>query len=181
MKCTSYNLWPNTQGWVFLFGSVCLHVREMSMCACIKFLIMIWGKSVLSRLGNDQQWSALASVTSQGGCEATPCCGQCAGCGHGLDFRCRKPSFPAQEGREGGTCRKEWTVSVWRGHGERSISFLHLRLIQSSLSQTSALQWRTKPQERKSHTYSWNLWVFRVYFSLMIDKSGPDQIPFFMK
>lgn len=81
----------------------------------------------------------------------------------------------------GGTCRTEWTVSVWRGRGERSIRFLHLRLVQSSLSQTSTLQWCTKPQERKSPTCSRNLWVFRVYFSLMIDKSGPDQIPFFRK
>ena len=90
------------------------------------------------------------------------------------------PFLHKREGRVG-HAEKSGTVSVWRGHGERSISFLHLWLVQSSLSQTSALQWRTKPQERKSHTYSWNLWVFRVYFSLMIDKSGPDQIPFFMK
>lgn len=71
----------------------------------------------------------------------------------------------------------ECVEGVW---GEVS-QFSPSALDQSSLSQTSALQWRTKPWERKSHTCSWNLWVFRVYFPLMIDKSGPNQIPFFRK
>lgn len=181
MKCTSYNLWPNTQGWVFLFGSVCLHVREMSMCDCIKFLIMVWGKNVLSHLGNDQQWSALASVTSQGGCEATPCCGQCAGCGHGLDFRCRKPSFPAPEGREGGTCREEWTVSVWRGRGERSLSFPHLRWIRAPFPKQVLCSDELNHERERATLVAEICWAFRVYFPLMIDKSGPNWIPFFRK
>lgn len=72
MKCTSYNLWPSTQGWVFLFGNVCLHVREKRVCDCIKFLIIIWGKNVLSSLGNDQKQFILTSVNSQGGREVSP-------------------------------------------------------------------------------------------------------------
>lgn len=154
MKCTSYNLWPNTQGWVFLFESVCLHVREKSVCDCIKFLIMIWGKNVLSHLGNDQKWFALVSVTSQGGCEVplptpilTPCCGQCAGCGHGLDLSYREPSFPAR-GKGGWDMQKK--TGQWVCGGGRSIRLLHLQLIRSSLRQTSPQQWGTKLQREST-------------------------------
>lgn len=116
MKCTSYNLWPNTQGWVFLFGSVCLYVRQESVWL-YKILNKDLGKKCSFQFG---QWpraicSGLCELLRRmwGSPSPTSWCGHCAGVGgHGLDFRWGELSLPAQGSREGGICRKRWMVCV---------------------------------------------------------------------
>lgn len=90
-------------------------------------------------------------------------------------------TFPAPEGREGGTCREEWTVSVWRGRGERSLSFPHLRWIRAPFPKQVLCSDELNHKRERATLVAEICWVFRVYFPLMIDKSGPNRIPFFRK